>query len=114
MDLTLISNAEAASASEFFLSCISGERDASKLDLRIVKNSSIIKLANMPRFKVHRPRAQEARATSFAGLDNVGIFNCQAFQGSVILMTVTLINNGRGKQFVRSQTAFSITPASNH
>ncbi|XP_061094592.1 tyrosine-protein kinase receptor Tie-1 isoform X2 [Conger conger] len=95
MDLTLISNAE-TSASEFFLSCISGERDSSKLDLRIQKNNSIILLASPPRFRVHRLRTQEARANHFGNHENVGIFNCLAVQGSALLTTVTLINNWRG------------------
>ncbi|KAJ8376269.1 hypothetical protein SKAU_G00068490 [Synaphobranchus kaupii] len=97
MDLTMISNADATSASEFFLSCIYGERDASKLDLRIQKNNSIILLASPPRFKVHRLRPQEARAINFGNIDILGIFNCHAFQGSALLTTVTLINNGKGR-----------------
>ncbi|XP_036377294.1 tyrosine-protein kinase receptor Tie-1 [Megalops cyprinoides] len=93
MDLTLISNAEAASVSDFFLSCISGERDASKLELRIQKDNTILLLPSPPRFKVQRPRSQEARATGFHSLDIMGMFTCDAVQDSRALMKVTLINN---------------------
>ncbi|KAG7487648.1 hypothetical protein MATL_G00025820 [Megalops atlanticus] len=93
MDLTLISNAEAASHTDFFLSCISGERDASKLELRIQKDNTILLLPSPPRFKVHRPRIQEARATDFHNLHIMGMFTCDAVLGSRTLMKVTLINN---------------------
>ncbi|KAI1892097.1 hypothetical protein AGOR_G00150460 [Albula goreensis] len=96
MDLTLISNAQAATSSEFFLSCITGDREASKIDLHIQKNESILRSDTPPSFEVHRPRAHEARASNFSRYDYLGVFNCHAVQNSVTLLTVTLVSNGRG------------------
>ncbi|KAL4635000.1 tyrosine-protein kinase receptor Tie-1 isoform X1 [Arapaima gigas] len=98
MDLTLLSNAETSSPSEFFLSCISGERDALNLDIK--KDNSIIQLSSRSQYKVEKTKVQEIRATGFDGLWNGGIFYCEAFQGLMCLVRVTLISNFGKEHFV--------------
>uniref|UniRef100_A0A8C9WCT0 Tyrosine-protein kinase receptor Tie-1 n=1 Tax=Scleropages formosus TaxID=113540 RepID=A0A8C9WCT0_SCLFO len=46
MDLTLLSNSETSLPSEFYLICISGERESLNLDIK--KDNSIIQLTNRP------------------------------------------------------------------
>lgn len=104
MDLTMLSNGSNASQ-HFALSCITGERNTDGLELSIKKDNSIMRMTNMPRFTVQRPRSREVLASGFSGMGHKGIFYCHLKQGSIHQTTVTLISNyNKGKclhRFVR-------------
>ncbi|MBN3316135.1 TIE1 kinase, partial [Atractosteus spatula] len=90
LDITMISNSEALSAKDFFMTCVSGKRDS--LNLQIRKDNSIIKLANPPRFSVTRTNDQEVKATGFKKIEYQGIFYCTG-TGDSEHTEVVLINN---------------------
>ncbi|XP_041126548.1 tyrosine-protein kinase receptor Tie-1-like isoform X1 [Polyodon spathula] len=99
LDTILISNSSANSALSFFLSCISGEREASKMELQIWKDNNIFKVPNPPQFQFIRGRGKELRATGFSKpLDSQGIFYCKA-KSSAEQTEVVLINNNPKAKF---------------
>ncbi|XP_064415725.1 tyrosine-protein kinase receptor Tie-1 [Latimeria chalumnae] len=91
LDVTLISNVNAASH-EFYLSCVTGERDARSTDLVIEKDNKIIRVSKPPHFTLQRNRTNEVRA---AGFEDVlfGIFYCAAKNPSEQTLITSLYNN---------------------
>ncbi|XP_010870645.2 tyrosine-protein kinase receptor Tie-1 isoform X4 [Esox lucius] len=103
-DLTMIGNAEASSPQLFSISCLSGERDESEVDLDIKKDNSILILPSQSGYSVKRPKPKEVVANGFVKvLDQTGIFYCHASQKTNPprqLDKVTLINNFAKSMFV--------------
>lgn len=99
LDITLISNSDASSTRNFFLSCVSGEREASKMELQIRKDNEIFMVPNPPQFQFIRRKDEELRATGFSKpLDRQGIFYCKA-KRSAEQTEVVLINNNPQAKF---------------
>ncbi|MGH0123848.1 UNVERIFIED_CONTAM: hypothetical protein FKN15_063398 [Acipenser sinensis] len=99
LDITLISNSDASSTRNFFLSCVSGEREASKMELQIRKDNEIFMVPNPPQFQFIRRKDEELRATGFIKpLDRQGIFYCKA-KRSTEQTEVVLINNNPQAKF---------------
>ncbi|KAI4883340.1 hypothetical protein NFI96_011187 [Prochilodus magdalenae] len=98
VDLTMTSNGE-NSASNFLLSCISGERNTDGLELSIRKDNSIIRLPNPPHITVRKLGPKEVVASGFSNLEHKGIFYCHSNQGSNHHASVTLISNYKNDQF---------------
>ncbi|KAJ7986271.1 hypothetical protein DPEC_G00338210 [Dallia pectoralis] len=103
-DLTMVCNAEASGPKHFSISCLSGERDTSELDLDIKKDNNIIILPSRLGYSVKRTKTKEVVANGFVNvLDQAGIFYCQASQKTNPPRQtdkVTLINNFANGPFV--------------
>ncbi|MBN3302201.1 TIE1 kinase, partial [Amia calva] len=98
-DIILTSNSEAMLASDFFLSCVSREREADRLELHMRKDNDIIKMASPLHLHVVRPKEQEVEARRFSNLDHLGIFYCTGTRHSE-KTNVTLINNNQKGHFI--------------
>ncbi|NWU78275.1 TIE1 kinase, partial [Onychorhynchus coronatus] len=74
LDITLIANVQSLSHSEFFLSCVMGERDVSYL--QIERENKIVMTHPKTGFQNYRNRSNQVQARGFSMTDLVGIFYC--------------------------------------
>ncbi|NWS33244.1 TIE1 kinase, partial [Polioptila caerulea] len=74
LDITLIANVQSLSHSDFFLSCIVGERDVS--DLQIERENKIVMTHPKMGFQNYRNRSNQVQARGFSKADLVGILYC--------------------------------------
>ncbi|XP_071606500.1 tyrosine-protein kinase receptor Tie-1 isoform X1 [Heliangelus exortis] len=74
LDITLIANVQSLSHSEFFLSCVMGERDVSYL--QIERENKIVMTHPKTGFQNYRNRSNQVQARGFSMADLVGILYC--------------------------------------
>ncbi|NXY53438.1 TIE1 kinase, partial [Callaeas wilsoni] len=74
LDITLIANVQSLSHSDFFLSCVVGERDVSYL--QIERENKIVMTHPKMGFQNYRNRSNEVQARGFSKADLVGILYC--------------------------------------
>ncbi|NXK97715.1 TIE1 kinase, partial [Formicarius rufipectus] len=74
LDVTLIANAQSLSHSDFFLSCVMGERDVSYL--QIERDNKIVMTHPKTSFQNYRNRSNQVQARGFSRADLVGILYC--------------------------------------
>ncbi|XP_009332180.1 PREDICTED: tyrosine-protein kinase receptor Tie-1 [Pygoscelis adeliae] len=74
LDITLIANVQSLSHSDFFLSCIMGERDVSYL--QIERENKIVMTHPKTGFQNYRNRSNHVQARGFSMADLVGILSC--------------------------------------
>ncbi|NXT69151.1 TIE1 kinase, partial [Chaetops frenatus] len=74
LDITLIANVQSLSHSDFFLSCVVGERDVS--DLQIERENKIVMTHPKMGFQNYRNRSNQVQASGFSKADLVGILYC--------------------------------------
>ncbi|NWI66727.1 TIE1 kinase, partial [Todus mexicanus] len=74
LDITLIANVQSLSHSDFFLSCIMGERDVSYL--QIERENKIVMTHPKTGFQNYRNRSNHVQARGFSMADLVGILYC--------------------------------------
>uniref|UniRef100_A0A8C0ETA0 Tyrosine-protein kinase receptor Tie-1 n=1 Tax=Bubo bubo TaxID=30461 RepID=A0A8C0ETA0_BUBBB len=74
LDITLIANVQSLSHSNFFLSCVMGERDVSYL--QIERENKIVMTHPKTGFQIYRNRSNHVEARSFSMSDLVGILYC--------------------------------------
>ncbi|NWR31384.1 TIE1 kinase, partial [Tachuris rubrigastra] len=74
LDITLIANVQSLSHSDFFLSCVMGERDVSYL--QIERENKIVMTHPKTGFQNYRNRSNQVQARGFSMTDLVGIFYC--------------------------------------
>uniref|UniRef100_A0A8C3TP45 Uncharacterized protein n=1 Tax=Catharus ustulatus TaxID=91951 RepID=A0A8C3TP45_CATUS len=74
LDITLIANVQSLSRSDFFLSCVVGERDVS--DLQIERDNKIVMTHPKMGFQNYRNRSNQVQARGFSKTDVVGILYC--------------------------------------
>ncbi|OXB80073.1 UNVERIFIED_CONTAM: hypothetical protein H355_012996 [Colinus virginianus] len=74
LDITLIANVQSLSHSDFFLSCIMGERDVSYL--QIERENKIVMTHPKTGFQNYRNRSNYVQARGFSMPDLVGILYC--------------------------------------
>ncbi|KAM6262350.1 tyrosine-protein kinase receptor Tie-1 isoform 2-T2 [Porphyrio hochstetteri] len=75
LDITLIANVQSLSHSDFFLSCVMGERDVSYL--QIERENKIVMTHPKMGFQNYRNRSNYIQARGFSMADLVGILYCQ-------------------------------------
>ncbi|XP_040422271.1 tyrosine-protein kinase receptor Tie-1 isoform X2 [Cygnus olor] len=74
LDITLIANVQSLSHSDFFLSCVMGERDVSYL--QIERENKIVMTHPKTGFQNYRNRSNHVQARGFSMPDLVGILYC--------------------------------------
>ncbi|NXV13500.1 TIE1 kinase, partial [Cepphus grylle] len=74
LDITLIANVQSLSHSDFFLSCVMGERDVSYL--QIERENKIVMTHPKTGFQNYRNRSNHVQARGFSMADLVGILYC--------------------------------------
>ncbi|NXR18465.1 TIE1 kinase, partial [Cinclus mexicanus] len=74
LDITLIANVQSLSHSDFFLSCVVGERDVSHL--QIERENKIVMTHPKMGFQNYRNRSNQVQARGFSKADLVGILYC--------------------------------------
>uniref|UniRef100_A0A8C0V5G3 Tyrosine-protein kinase receptor Tie-1 n=1 Tax=Cyanistes caeruleus TaxID=156563 RepID=A0A8C0V5G3_CYACU len=74
LDITLIANVQSLSHSDFFLSCVMGERDVSYL--QIERENKIVMTHPKMGFQNYRNRSNQVQARGFSKGDPVGILYC--------------------------------------
>uniref|UniRef100_A0A8C3K244 Tyrosine-protein kinase receptor Tie-1 n=1 Tax=Calidris pygmaea TaxID=425635 RepID=A0A8C3K244_9CHAR len=74
LDITLIANVQSLSHSDFFLSCVMGERDVSYL--QIERENKIVMTHPKMGFQNYRNRSNYVQARGFSMADLVGILYC--------------------------------------
>ncbi|XP_062436916.1 tyrosine-protein kinase receptor Tie-1 isoform X3 [Rhea pennata] len=74
LDITLIANVQSLSHSDFFLSCVMGERDVSYL--QIERDNKIVMTHPKTGFQNYRNRSNYVQARGFSMPDLVGILYC--------------------------------------
>ncbi|NWY74093.1 TIE1 kinase, partial [Erithacus rubecula] len=74
LDITLIANVQSLSHSDFFLSCVVGERDVR--DLQIERENKIVMTHPKMGFQNYRNRSNQVQARGFSKADLVGILYC--------------------------------------
>ncbi|NWI75508.1 TIE1 kinase, partial [Dryoscopus gambensis] len=74
LDITLIANVQSLSHSDFFLSCVVGERDVSYL--QIERENKIVMTHPKMGFQNYRNRSNQVQARGFSKADLVGILYC--------------------------------------
>ncbi|XP_056353577.1 tyrosine-protein kinase receptor Tie-1 isoform X3 [Oenanthe melanoleuca] len=74
LDITLIANVQSLSHSDFFLSCVVGERDVSHL--QIERDNKIVMTHPKMAFQNYRNRSNLVQARGFSKNDLVGILYC--------------------------------------
>ncbi|NXB50293.1 TIE1 kinase, partial [Leucopsar rothschildi] len=74
LDITLIANVQSLSHSDFFLSCVTGERDMSYL--QIERENKIVMTHPKMGFQNYRNRSNQVQARGFSKADLVGILYC--------------------------------------
>ncbi|XP_069719002.1 tyrosine-protein kinase receptor Tie-1 isoform X2 [Phaenicophaeus curvirostris] len=74
LDITLIANVQSLSHSDFFLSCVTGERDVSYL--QIERENKIVMTHPKTGFQNYRNRSNYVQARGFSMADLVGILYC--------------------------------------
>ncbi|XP_067997628.1 tyrosine-protein kinase receptor Tie-1 isoform X1 [Melanerpes formicivorus] len=74
LDITLIANVQSLSHSNFFLSCVMGERDVSYL--QIERENKIVMTHPKTGFQNYRNRSNHVQARGFSMADLVGILYC--------------------------------------
>ncbi|NXM51343.1 TIE1 kinase, partial [Gymnorhina tibicen] len=74
LDITLIANVQSLSHSDFFLSCVMGERDVSYL--QIERENKIVMTHPKMGFQNYRNRSNQVQARGFSKADLVGILYC--------------------------------------
>ncbi|NXJ64022.1 TIE1 kinase, partial [Rostratula benghalensis] len=74
LDITLIANVQSQSHSDFYLSCIMGERDVSYL--QIERENKIVMTHPKMGFQNYRNRSNHVQARGFSTADLVGILYC--------------------------------------
>ncbi|NXV00026.1 TIE1 kinase, partial [Cettia cetti] len=74
MDITLIANVQSLSHSDFFLSCVVGERDVSYL--QIERENKIVMTHPKMGFQNYRNSSNQVQARGFSKADLVGILYC--------------------------------------
>lgn len=74
LDITLIANVQSLSHSNFFLSCVMGERDVSYL--QIERENKIVMTHPKTGFQNYRNRSNYVQARGFSMADLVGILYC--------------------------------------
>uniref|UniRef100_A0A8C6ZT87 Immunoglobulin-like beta-sandwich domain-containing protein n=1 Tax=Nothoprocta perdicaria TaxID=30464 RepID=A0A8C6ZT87_NOTPE len=74
LDITLIANVQSQSHSDFFLSCVMGERDVSYL--QIERDNKIVMTHPKTGFQNYRNRSNYVQARGFSMPDLVGILYC--------------------------------------
>ncbi|XP_051664452.1 tyrosine-protein kinase receptor Tie-1 isoform X3 [Manacus candei] len=74
LDITLIANVQSLSHSDFFLSCVMGERDVSYL--QIERENKIVMTHPKMGFQNYRNRSNHVQARGFSMADLVGILYC--------------------------------------
>uniref|UniRef100_A0A8C0BXY1 Uncharacterized protein n=1 Tax=Buteo japonicus TaxID=224669 RepID=A0A8C0BXY1_9AVES len=74
LDITLIANVQSLSHSNFFLSCVMGERDVSSL--QIERENKIVMTHPKTGFQNYRNRSNYVQARGFSMADLVGILYC--------------------------------------
>ncbi|NXG21710.1 TIE1 kinase, partial [Grallaria varia] len=74
LDITLIANVQSLSHSDFFLSCVMGERDVSYL--QIERENKIVMTHPKMGFQNYRNRSNQVQARGFSMADLVGILYC--------------------------------------
>uniref|UniRef100_A0A3P8Z0J0 Tyrosine-protein kinase receptor Tie-1 n=1 Tax=Esox lucius TaxID=8010 RepID=A0A3P8Z0J0_ESOLU len=83
---------QASSPQLFSISCLSGERDESEVDLDIKKDNSILILPSQSGYSVKRPKPKEVVANGFVKvLDQTGIFYCHGGRNGVTESTLTCL-----------------------
>ncbi|GAB0193059.1 tyrosine-protein kinase receptor Tie-1 [Grus japonensis] len=74
LDITLIANVQSLSHSDFFLSCVMGDRDVSYL--QIERENKIVMTHPKMGFQNYRNRSNQVQARGFSMADLVGILYC--------------------------------------
>ncbi|NWR82712.1 TIE1 kinase, partial [Furnarius figulus] len=74
LDITLIANVESLSYSNFFLTCVMGEREVSYL--QIERDNKIVMTHPKTSFQNYRNRSNQVQARGFSTSDLVGILYC--------------------------------------
>ncbi|XP_071421498.1 tyrosine-protein kinase receptor Tie-1 isoform X5 [Pithys albifrons albifrons] len=74
LDITLIANVQSLSHSDFFLTCVMGERDVSYL--QIERENKIVMTHPKTGFQNYRNRSNQVQARGFSMADLVGILYC--------------------------------------
>ncbi|XP_062353306.1 tyrosine-protein kinase receptor Tie-1 isoform X2 [Cinclus cinclus] len=74
LDITLMANVQSLSHSDFFLSCVVGERDVSHL--QIERENKIVMTHPKMGFQNYRNRSNQVQARGFSKADLVGILYC--------------------------------------
>ncbi|NWH94522.1 TIE1 kinase, partial [Aegithalos caudatus] len=74
LDITLIANVQSLSNSDFFLSCVVGERDVNFL--QIERENKIVMTHPKMGFQTYRNRSNQVQARGFSKSDLVGILYC--------------------------------------
>ncbi|XP_009079804.1 PREDICTED: tyrosine-protein kinase receptor Tie-1 [Acanthisitta chloris] len=74
LDITLIANVQSLSHSDFFLSCVMGERDVSYL--QIERENKMVMTYPKTGFQNYRNRSNHVQARGFSTTDLVGILYC--------------------------------------
>ncbi|NWS88715.1 TIE1 kinase, partial [Toxostoma redivivum] len=74
LDITLIANVQSLSHSDFFLSCVVGEREVSYL--QIERENKIVMTHPKMGFQNYRNRSNQVQARGFSKADLVGILYC--------------------------------------
>ncbi|NXF43121.1 TIE1 kinase, partial [Oceanites oceanicus] len=74
LDITLIANVQSLSHSDFFLSCVMGDRDVSYL--QIERENKIVMTHPKTGFQNYRNRSNHVQARGFSMADLVGILYC--------------------------------------
>lgn len=74
LDITLIANVQSLSHSDFFLSCVMGERDVSYL--QIERENKIVMTHPRTGFQNYRNHSNHVQARGFSMADLVGILYC--------------------------------------
>lgn len=96
LDITLIANMQSLSHSDFFLSCVVGERDVSYL--QIERENKIVMTHPKTGFQNYRNRSNHVQARGFSMSDLVGILYCLGRTPTKQAQVVYVHNSHNGEQ----------------
>lgn len=99
LDITLIANVQSLSHSDFFLSCIMGERDVSYL--QIERENKIVMTHPKTGFQNYRNRSNHVQARGFSMPDLVGILYCMGRTPTEQAQVVYVHNSHNGERMGR-------------
>lgn len=96
LDITLIANVQSLSHSDFFLSCVMGDRDVSYL--QIERENKIVMTHPKMGFQNYRNRSNQVQARGFSMADLVGILYCLGRTPTEQAQVVYVHNSHNGEQ----------------
>lgn len=99
LDITLIANVQSLSHSDFFLSCVMGERDVSYL--QIERENKIVMTHPKTGFQNYRNRSNHVQARGFSMPDLVGILYCMGRTPMEQAQVVYVHNSHNGERMGR-------------